>query len=33
MIRPLRRAHGRIARALWWLPPVIALAMLNRYWQ
>lgn len=30
MIRPLRRAHARLAWALWWLPLVIAFAMAHR---
>jgi hypothetical protein len=33
MIRPLRRAHRRIAFALWWLPLLVAVAMLRRYLQ
>lgn len=31
MIRPLRRAHARLAYALWLLPPLIAAAMLLRF--
>ena len=33
MIRPLRRAHRRIALALWSLPLLVAVAMLRRYLQ
>jgi hypothetical protein len=33
MIRPLRRAHARIAHALWWAPILVASAMLARVWR
>lgn len=33
MIRPLRRAHARIALALWSLPILVAVATLRRYFQ
>lgn len=31
MIRPLRRAHARVAYALWALPLLVAIMMLRRY--
>ena len=31
MIRPLRRLHSRLATAWWWLLPVIAFAIFNRF--
>ena len=33
MIRPLRRAHGRMEIAWWSLPILVAVAMLERYLQ
>jgi hypothetical protein len=31
MIRPLRRAHARVAYALWGLPVLVAIVMWRRY--